>query len=638
MTDPFVVLEDNIRDRALHDTSAIRWVEESAPAEARSILHMRPSLKNRRARIASIVFTSILILLLGRSAQLQILDHDYYQNAAETNRLRMVRIRAPRGAIVDRNGFILTRNIPRFQLVLNPLDLPTDLSRRSEILTRLAELIRIPLATLQEQSTIKTLPTAPVVLAADITVEEMYPLLLTTQQIPGISVEPVSTREYPDGNAFAHIIGYLGSIDENKKEAYLAAGYRLNDRVGKAGIEADLEEILRGHDGRRYVEVDAKGQIQTTLAAQETIPGRTIALTIDRDLQVKAAEILTRALRRMNLSRGAVIVLDPHTGDILALVSLPTFDSNIFVRGAHPESADDIRTILSDPDQPLFPRAISGMYPSGSTIKPVIAAAALQAGIITPRTTFLSTGGIRVAQWFFPDWRAGGHGPTEVRRAIAESVNTFFYMVGGGYEGFEGFGIERLAEALRTFGFGKRTGIELPSEAQGLVPTPQWKETTKGEQWYIGDTYHLSIGQGDILVTPLQIARTTAYLASSGKWTKPHLVFEPQLNLPPGKEENEGAGPNIDPEHIKTVRQGMRDGVLYGSARTLQALPDTSAGKTGTAQWSSTKPPHAWFTGFAPYEEPEIVVTVLIEEGGEGSTAAIPVAREIMEWWFSRPD
>jgi len=318
----------------------------------------------------------------------------------------------------------------------------------------------------------------------------------------------------------------------------------------------------------------------------------------------------------------------------LALVSLPSFSNNDFARGL---TQEQYQAIANHPDQPLFNRCLSGEYPSGSTIKPVVAAAALEEGIINENTTVSSIGGLRIGQWFFPDWKAGGHGLTSVRKALAESVNTFFYYLGGGYGDFNGLGLERLVEYEKIFGLGAQSGIDLPGEASGFLPSKEWKEKIKGEPWYIGDTYHLAIGQGDLLVTPLQVAGYTAVFANGGALYRPRLVKQilNSLDQPIGEADGKPIKSNLlSAKNIEIVRQGLRAAVTAGSAQGLASAVVPVAGKTGTAQWSTSKPAHAWFTGFAPYDKPEIVITVLIEQGGEGSAAAVPVAREVLDWWF----
>lgn len=639
MPDPFVIREDSISGTRLEDTPSKRWVENIAPQDDRGIDYLKPAFKRWRLQGLLIFFVAVGVMFFARTAQLQIFEKGIHTAAAETNRLRFLRVRAPRGIIIDRAGKALTRNIPSFQLTVNPLDLPRERQQREYALARIAEMTRMPIDEVRRLVAIVRLPVSPIVIASNLTLDDVYPILMAAQGIPGIVLEPIAVREYLKGPAFAHILGYLGKIDEDEKEYYRGHAYDLNAAIGKAGLEAAFEADLHGVDGRIYEEVDATGKIQRIVAQDEATPGKTLRLAIDADLQEYAYRTAYGALKRTGSPAGAVVALSPRDGAILAMVSLPSYDNNVFTLRLHapkdedsPSDGDPVFELLNDESKPLFFRPISGSYPSGSTIKPALAAAGLARGIIDAHTTFLSTGGIRVGQWFFPDWRAGGHGPTDVRRALAESVNTFFYILGGGFGTYRGLGIDEMGDAFREFGFSKKTGIEIPGEAVGLIPSPQWKQDKRGEPWYIGDTYHLAIGQGDILVTPLQIARMTAYFASEGQWTQPRVVMT--AGPPEGRTAADDTGPQLNPAHIQIVREGLRDAVRYGSARSLQALSITSAGKTGTAQWASIKKPHAWFTGWAPYDNPEIVVTVLIEEGGEGSAVAVPIAREIMEWWF----
>jgi penicillin-binding protein 2 len=329
------------------------------------------------------------------------------------------------------------------------------------------------------------------------------------------------------------------------------------------------------------------------------------------------------------------VALNPQTGEILAMVSLPDYDPNLFANGI---SSEDYKKLSEDVNQPMFDRAIRGEYPSGSTIKPVIAAGALQEGIITDKTTVMSTGGLWIDKiWFFPDWSASGHGLTNVYKAIAWSVNTFFYMIGGGYEDFKGLGIDNLEKYFKIFGLGEKTGIDLNGEASGLVPDPAWKEKVKNEDWYIGDTYHVSIGQGDLLATPLQIANYTTTFVNGGKLYQPHLVKEILTN-DGSKEEIKPTILRenfIEQKNLDIVKRAMRQTVTDGSAAMLNSLSVAVGGKTGTAQWNTEKQPQAWFTGFAPFNNPEVVITVLIEEGGEGSKVCVPVTYDFFNWYFN---
>ncbi|MBU4315050.1 hypothetical protein KJ673_01445, partial [Patescibacteria group bacterium] len=440
---------------------------------------------------------------------------------------------------------------------------------------------------------------------------------------PWISVETNALREYvtDEVSSLSHIIGYTSVINEEEYEAIKNLGYRQFDHIGKQGLEKTYESLLHGTYGEELLEVDAFGNIERIISKIDPKNGQNLYTTLDIRLQSFIETDLQEKLLKSVATKASVIVMDPNTGEILSLISWPAYDANLFAEGIEQESYSNL---INDEDQPLFPRAIAGEFPSGSTIKPVYAAAALIEGIITPYTTFMSTGGIWVSVWFFPDWRAGGHGLTDVYHAIADSVNTFFYYIGGGKDDFEGLGIEQMMQYASLFGFGSQTGIDLPGEANGFLPSKQWKEETKGEQWYIGDTYHVAIGQGDLLVTPLQIAQSTAVFANGGSLITPHL--------------NSGLDVSqrtiIDSGTAKIVQDAMRQTVTAGSARSMQSAVVEVAGKTGTAQWSTDGIPHSWFTGFAPFEDPQIVVTVLIEEGGNDNIA-VPLSLDIINYWFS---
>jgi penicillin-binding protein 2 len=303
-------------------------------------------------------------------------------------------------------------------------------------------------------------------------------------------------------SSFSHILGYTGKINDEEMKT-LSQDYSPIDYIGKTGLESSWEKELKGSPGRKNIEVDALGRQKKIINEVAAANGANLQLSINGALQQKAEEVAGLYLKRMNLRRASVIIMNPNNGEIMALVSLPGYDNNLFAGGISQEAYNKF---LNDPDRPLFSRAVSGEFPSGSTIKPIFAAGALQEKVINAATSFVSTGGLRIGEWFFPDWKAGGHGITDVRKALAFSVNTFFYYIGGGYGDFKGLGVSGLVKYAQLFGLGKLTGIDLPGERPGFVPTANWKEQTKKEPWYIGDTYHFAIGQGDVLVTPLQVA------------------------------------------------------------------------------------------------------------------------------------
>ena len=596
------------------------------------------SLLNRdRLRLWLVLLIIGLAALLGRVSYLQLVRGQYYQTVAEGNRVRIYTVKAPRGVVYDRNQTLLVKNVPSFSLAVIPVDLPTDPEPRAATIQYLAARSGLTEAAITEQiNQVPPYSYQPLTVKENVNFDEAALVKIQSSQYPGVMLKTDSRRQYLQSSttpSLSHLLGYMSKMSPEQLDTYLGIGYAFDDSIGKTGLELSYEPALKGQNGREYAEVDALGEIKKVLAYQKPQPGQNLELTIDLELQQQAEQSLRRVMDQYGKQRGSVIVLDPNNGEVLAMVSLPGFDSNVFVSGGE---SGLITSLFNDPDQPLFDRSISGEYPSGSTFKLVVAAAALQEGLITPQTGVNSVGGLSVGRWFFPDWKAGGHGWTTVTKALAESVNTFFYMVGGGYQNFSGLGVDRIKTYAEKFGLNQKLGIDLPQEATGLLPSEAWKEEVKGEQWYIGDTYHLAIGQGDLLVTPLQVAAWTSVFANGGALYQPHLVRavgagEDQPSVPvQSKVLNEHF---IDAANLETVRQGLRQGVLTGSSRGLGSLPVTVAAKTGTAEWSSQRPPHAWVTAFAPFEQPELVVTVLIEEGEEGSRLAVPIAADVITWW-----
>ena len=584
-----------------------------------------------RFKLAFFILTGLVFLLAGRSAYLQVVQGANLRTQAEENRFQVQYLSAERGIITDRNNKILAENAPAFTLTMTIADLPESQNKREEIFDRVVDLTGMQRADLdlllQDYSEV---PSEEIIIEKDLGYEQALLAMIETPHLPGFSVRATTKRHYETSAiSLSHILGYVGKISVEEFEEKKDSGYRRTDEIGKTGIEAGWESDLRGNPGKRLVEVDAAGNETTIFSEELPVKGAAITLAIDLELQKIVEQSLTEITAKAGQHRASAVVMDPNNGEVLALVSLPSFDNNLFAGGIDKET---YTKLSEDSNQPLFPRAVLGEFPSGSTFKPYVAAAALAEGIITPTTSFLSTGGLSIGVWFFPDWKAGGHGITDVKKAIAESINTFFYIVGGGYNDFVGLGVERITSYAKLFGFGEKTGIDLPSEADGFLPSKEWKEEYKNERWYVGDTYHLAIGQGDLLTTPIQMATALCSVANGGVLYTPHVAraINNELVLPEGE-----ALPDNLREALKTVRQGMRQTVISGSARRLNTLPITSAGKTGTAQIGGTENTHAWYTGFAPYENPEIAVVVMIEEGGEGSSTAVVVAEDIFKWWYN---
>ncbi len=579
----------------------------------------------------------VLSILLFRLGYLQLYVGSEYLSRAERNRLITIHTPASRGFIYDAHGVLLVQNRARFTLSLAHDFIPELRNERRELLDALIPYVVIDTLVQEDFLSLEKDSEEIFIFADDLAYEEMLRISSEQYRFPHIKVISTTERLYSsieEAASLAHVMGYLGEPSEKEADILPSEVMLSETHVGKTGLEKQYDKELRGTGGSLVYEVNAFGERGHTVSQDASLPGLALTLTLDYELQKAAEKALRTQLRNGGKKRGAVVALDPRDGAVKALVSLPTYDPNLFAQGIEKKKYADL---LNNEDQPLFPRALAGTYPSGSTFKLITSYAGLMEGVITSQTTIWSTGGIAINQWFFPDWKAGGHGATNLRKAIAESVNTYFYTVGGGYENQQGVGADALARYAALFGLSAPLGIDLPVEAAGLIPTPSWKEATKNERWYIGDTYHFAIGQGDVLVTPLQVAAYTSVFANGDTLYRPHLVLsfkDPVTDETITRFKSKVSHDFSDTSsEIQAIRNGMRAAVTQGSARGLSLLPIQTAGKTGTAQWHSTKENHAWFTGFAPYEQSEIVVTVLIEEGGEGSSAAVPVAREIFEWY-----
>lgn len=575
----------------------------------------------------------ILALMILRLFHLQINKGEYYRTIADGNRIRVERIQAKRGIIYDTNLIPLLKNSPSFSLQIIPVDLPED---EDEFL-KLENLLNEKLG---EEINFKDYISddilenfQPRIIKESLDYEQAMDLLVLSKDLKGVSIVIDRKREYSYGGYFSHVLGYMGSISEEKYQGFREKGYYLDDKIGMTGLEYVYEDILRGEIGKKKIEVDSLGKEIKELAREDPVDGRGLVLSLDAALQVEISNLLVKLLENRNLNKASIVAVDPRDGSVLALVTIPTFDNNIF---SEKLSSEKYNFLINDPNMPMFFRAVSGEYPPGSTFKIVMAAAGLESGVISPSSSFLSNGGIRIGQWFFPDWKAGGHGMTNVRKALAESVNTFFYTIGGGYKEFLGLGLEKINFYSKQFGLSYKTGIDIPNESDGFLPTEAWKNEIQKEPWYIGDTYHLSIGQGYVLVSPLQVAMFTSAIANGGTLYKPQvlkaIIEDKEAKLVNHYINNQDF---ISKENIKTVQEGLKMSVTDGSCRYLLTLPVESAGKTGTAQFGNEGKTHAWFTGYAPYDNPEIVLTILIEGGGEGSTVAVPLARDILMWYIN---
>ena len=596
---------------------------------------LHSTISPSRLKIGSILFFFVFFLFLARSLYLQVYQGTHFHLLADENRYHTTRIVSPRGQILDRNGTVLAENIPAFVLTMTIANLPKDETSRAEVFKNIVKIVGIQQTDLDLLLTAYAKrPSEHIPVVQNITYESAMRLAIEIKKYPGFDLITSTQRQYPSAVlSLSHILGYTGKITPKEFDSLEDKGYRPIDTIGKTGVEKSAESLLRGTPGTEVGEVDASGNELSLVSKTDPIPGAQVILGIDLQFQKYIESDMETILKKVGAKKAALVAIDPNTGIIRALVSLPAYDNNLFASGI---STEQYNQLLNDPDQPLYSRAISGQYPSGSIFKPFVAYAALYEHVVDEHTSFLSTGGLHVGDWFFPDWKAGGHGITDVRKAIADSINTFFYIVGGGYQQTIGLGVDRIVAYAKMFGFGTKTGIDLPNEASGFLPSKEWKLQVKGERWYVGDTYHLAIGQGDLLVTPLQMAVTTSIFANGGYIIKPRVIQAVEgtgaVDL---SSDDKVQIKNFNADDVRIVREGMRQSVLSGSSKHLLDLSVSAAGKTGTAQFGANGQTHSWFTGFAPYENPSLVLTVLVEGGGESTSAAVPIANDVLKWWFA---
>lgn len=598
---------------------------------------IEPPIKKNKLLFIYIFFFFIILMLFARTFQFQVIDKEKFSAKAEENKFIIHHLKAERGVIYDQFGKQLVWNLPSFDLIVDKRKFPKEESKKVKTIKQISEILgkdykdlkkTIEESDLQEVLIFKNLPHKKLVLLE---------VKISQNEFPGFRIEKNLIRDYKDGSTFASLIGYTGLI-KSKELKNNSESYSVSDFVGRDGLEKSYEEVLRKNPGKLQIERDALGNEISRKIIFLPKSGDSLVLWLDSDLQKKIKEELSKVLNSIGAKKGTVIALDPKTGGILGFVNIPSFDNNLFNKNTNLE---DLQSVLMDPEQPLFNRAISGRYPTGSTIKPLIAAAALEEGIITPKKRIYDPGFIEVPNKYNPDivyrfndWKV--HNSVDMRKAIAQSCNVYFYTIGGGYKDQEGLGPTRIKKYLELFGWGVKTGIDLPGEADGFLPSPKWKQEVKNEGWWDGDTYHFSIGQGDILVTPLQVTTAIASIASNGKLLKPKVVkkiinesSEKELSVEIIRENF------ISPENLEVVRQGMRQAVTSGSSIILNSLPVKAAAKTGTAQISRENFYDNWVSVFAPYDNPEIVLTVLIEDVKGVQSATLPVASGILKWYFS---
>jgi penicillin-binding protein 2 len=575
----------------------------------------------------------LLLFLYLRTFQLQIIQAKDFQIKSEKNKFLISKIKAERGVIYDQNFKQLVFNKPSFDLILKKSGLPKDEKEKEKILKEVASILKVDFEKIKEKMNSQE---EEIKIAENLDHKALIVLETKIDELSGFEIEKKIQREYLDGETISHLIGYSGKTNLE----------------GKEGIEKSYDQVLRESPGKILIERDAKGRVLSQKIVELPKPGKSLVLWLDFDLQKKIKEEMEKKIKEVGAKGGAAVAIDPKTGGVLALVSLPSFDNNLFSKGI---SQKDWEKLQKDPRNPLLNRATSGQYLFGSTVKPFIALAALQEKIISPNKKIDCQGKIEIPHRYnpeiiyeFKDWTV--HGLTDIRKAIAESCNVFFYTIGGGYKDQEGLGPSKIKKYLETFGFGKSvdSDFSIPSFATGLIGDPEWKKEKFGESWWDGDTYNMSIGQGYILTTPLQVARAYAAIANGGKLLKPRFVKEivdEEKNVVETIQPEVEKEIQADPKNLQIVKEGMRWAVTgqnspHASAVALSDLPVAAAAKTGTAQVSRKDCKDCytiWISVFAPYEDPKIVLTIMLEDvKGRLSQVVVPVAKEVLNWYFSR--
>jgi penicillin-binding protein 2 len=612
-----------------------------------------------RIALLGIFAVTLFCVLFFRLWALQVISGQKYLDEARDNQVRTFRASAQRGSILDRNGQVLVSNVPGTAVQLWPAALEgLSPERRDAVLRRVARLLGVPHRRIvRELNARRTDQLTPITLKTAVSNMTVNFLLEHQNDFPGVQINQVSLRHYNEGAIAAQVLGYVGEISQEQLDARKKQGYGLGDRIGQAGVEAAYDPYLRGLPGVGRVYVDAMGRVKSAREYEQLPePGDNVRLTIDANLQRTAEEALAYGIRvahedgRWAADGGALVAMDPNTGEILALASNPTFDPSVYVGRVQQRDLKRLR----DPraNHPTLNRALAGVYPAGSTWKPITALAALEAGLLAPDEVIQCTGKEVVDGQTFTNWDPFANEPMTLTTALAASCDTYFYQVGLRFYERNDSPLQKWA---RTMGFGGRTGVDVGPEEKGLVPTPAWRrryfKTEIDKIWTSGDSVQLAIGQGDLLVTPLQMTRFYAMLANGGKLVEPHVVKSVEE---PG---NEGQPPvvlrpyapkppknlNIDPGALRIVQEGLFDATHanYGtSSGIFGSFPVGIAGKTGTAEKFVRLPGYqglqdqAWWCGYGPYAKPKLVVCALIENGGHGGVTAAPAALKVFEKYF----
>ena len=592
-----------------------------------------------RVVVGAIVVVALICVLLARLYFLLVVQYDYHSTLSENNRVHVQPIPPTRGLIFDRNGVVIADNRPSFSLSMTR-ERSGDWRQALDVIVEVLQLTPEDRALFEKRMKQGRRPFEPVPILFELSEEQIARIAVNQFRLPGVEVVAQLVRHYPQGAHFAHSVGYVGRINEKELKTLDPVNYSGTHHIGKTGIERFYEAELHGQVGYEEVETNARGRVLRVLKRTDPIPGKDIVLSLDIKLQEAAEEALAGR-------RGAVVALNPMTGEVLAMVSQPSFDPNLFVTGISFKAYAELRDSI---DRPLFNRILRGQYPPGSTIKPAVAIAGLDSGVITPSSRVYDPGYYQLPNYDhkYRNWNRSGDGYVDMDTAIMRSNDTYFYDLA------HKLGIDRLSTYMNQFGIGQKVSLDMFEESAGLMPSREWKRATRRQAWFPGETLILGIGQGYMQSTPLQLAQATALIASKGKWIRPHLAKtiegEPPVDPNPM--------PDIvlrDPSNWARVSHGMQQ-VVHGARGTARVAGVGAqymiAGKSGTAQVVAIKQgekydrskvqerhrDHALFVGFAPANNPQIAVSVMIENGEAGSRVASPVVRKVMDAWLLDAD
>jgi penicillin-binding protein 2 len=582
----------------------------------------------RRLVVLRVGLLLVVALLALRLWHLQIREGPYYRDLSENNRTRSVILEPARGLIYDRNGILLANNVPSFSLYVSL----EDVKDREALIEQLTNLIGLDPALVRKKLAVRGAKQLPRKIKDRLTLREATLIESHRLDLPGVMIQVESQRNYPAGVTASHVLGYVGEVSAEQLEKPEFVELHQGSIVGQYGVEKFFDHIVRGQAGQKSIEVDALGHEKRTVTVDQPHAGDDLYLTIDARLQKVAEELLGQ-------ESGAIVALDPTKGDILAMASRPAFDPNVLSREL---TGKQWVEIVQDEGRPLNNRASQGQYPPGSTFKVLMAAAALESNTMTPYSTVFCSGGYQFGRRVYHDWKASGHGSVDLRKALIHSCDVYFYTIG------QRMGIDTMASYAHQFGLGEETGVELPSERVGIVPSTAWKQKAKHEPWLPGETISAAIGQGYVTVTPLQMASMIGTVANDGVTYRPRLV-QAIMDRATGQRQELPAVPkaklDVKPNTLKLIREALAGVVTEGTATRAKSSIVTIAGKTGTAQTTALRSgpekdipkkfrDHAWFIAFAPVENPKIAVAVLAEHMGHGGSAAAPLAKEVIETYI----